>query len=104
MLGATIDKARTRATYVGTYLPRLIYDIHQVKHIAILTFTCSSYLAVCLLFFADFFYNQDVSQIYRLYYTESLWCDASPGAMSHQRYPSIDPVKEPHSVSLKVLR
>ncbi|KAK7755644.1 hypothetical protein SLS62_002254 [Diatrype stigma] len=24
--------------------------------------------------------------------------------MSHQRYPSIDPVKEPHSVSLKVLR
>ncbi|KAK6083587.1 Trafficking protein particle complex subunit 13 [Seiridium cupressi] len=24
--------------------------------------------------------------------------------MSHQRYPSVDPVKEPHSVSLKVLR
>ncbi|KAF2997747.1 hypothetical protein E8E14_004779 [Neopestalotiopsis sp. 37M] len=24
--------------------------------------------------------------------------------MSHQRYPSLDPVKEPHSVSLKVLR
>ncbi|KAK6845208.1 hypothetical protein PG995_015318 [Apiospora arundinis] len=24
--------------------------------------------------------------------------------MSHQRYPSMDPVKEPHSVSLKVLR
>jgi hypothetical protein len=24
--------------------------------------------------------------------------------MSHQRYPSHDPVKEPHSISLKVLR
>ncbi|KAL2759560.1 hypothetical protein ACRALDRAFT_1026032 [Sodiomyces alcalophilus JCM 7366] len=30
--------------------------------------------------------------------------DSLPITMSHQRYPSHDPIKEPHSISLKVLR